>query len=174
MRAWQLRRLGPGSSKKSFEQTVAPERFGDIQLELNAEYRFFLADISGVVINSVFFTDIGNIWFLRENPDFDNGHFELNRLGKDLAIGAGTGLRVDFGPFLYACRLWIPCKKSKCDYTMVCFKTFEKWAVTIRCYVSFLRALISSSKSSMVIASFRLKSPMRVRQRLLRCPPQPS
>ena len=100
MRAWQLRRLGPGSSKKSFEQTVAPERFGDIQLELNAEYRFFLADISGVVINSVFFTDIGNIWFLRENPDFDNGHFELNRLGKDLAIGAGTGLRVDFGPFL--------------------------------------------------------------------------
>jgi len=100
MRAWSLRRLGPGSSKKSFERTVAPDRFGDIQLELNGEYRFFVADIGGVIVNSAIFTDIGNIWFLRENPDFENGHFKLNRLGNDLAIGAGTGLRIDFGPFL--------------------------------------------------------------------------
>jgi outer membrane protein assembly factor BamA len=100
MRGWQLRRLGPGSTKKSFARNIAPDRFGDIQLELNGEYRFFVADIKGVLLNSALFTDIGNIWFLRKNPDFLNGEFKLSRLGEDIAIAAGTGLRVDFGPFL--------------------------------------------------------------------------
>ena len=100
MRAWALRKLGPGSTIKSFDRTVAPDRFGDIQIELNAEYRFFLADMNGVTINSALYTDIGNVWFLRKNPDFPNGEFALNKLWKDIAIGVGTGLRVDFGLFL--------------------------------------------------------------------------
>jgi outer membrane protein insertion porin family len=100
MRAWPLRKLGPGSSLKSFDRTEAPDRFGDIQLELNGEYRFFVADLKGVAINSVLFTDIGNIWYLRKNPDFLNGEFSLRNLGRDIAIGAGTGLRIDFGFFL--------------------------------------------------------------------------
>ena len=41
MRAWRLRKLGPGSVIKDF--TDNPERYGDMQLELNAEYRFLLA-----------------------------------------------------------------------------------------------------------------------------------
>ncbi|MBD0332266.1 MAG: BamA/TamA family outer membrane protein [Chitinophagaceae bacterium] len=100
MRAWPLRKLGPGSTVKSFSRTVAPDRFGDIQLEANGEYRFYLTDMRGVKLNSVLFTDIGNIWYLRENKDFPNGEFQLSRLWKDLAIGAGTGLRIDFGLFL--------------------------------------------------------------------------
>jgi outer membrane protein assembly factor BamA len=100
MRAWPLRKLGPGSNIQSFERTVAPERFGDIQLEMNAEYRFFLFDIGGVLINSALYTDIGNIWFLRQAPGFPGGEFKFRKLWKDLAIGAGTGLRVDFGFFL--------------------------------------------------------------------------
>ncbi|MGI8600297.1 MAG: hypothetical protein ACR2KB_13680, partial [Chitinophagaceae bacterium] len=36
----------------------------------------------------------------RSNPDFPGGRFQLNELGKDIAIGAGTGLRIDFGFFL--------------------------------------------------------------------------
>lgn len=100
MRAWGLRKLGPGSSIKSFERTIAPERFGDMQLELNAEYRFFITEISGVQINSALFTDMGNIWTLRKLPDFENGQFKFNKLWHDLAIGAGTGLRIDFGFFL--------------------------------------------------------------------------
>ena len=100
MRAWPLRKLGPGSALKSFDRTEAPDRFGDVQLELNAEYRFFIADLKGIAINSVLFTDIGNIWYLRSNPDFPGGRFQLNELGKDIAIGAGTGLRIDFGFFL--------------------------------------------------------------------------
>jgi outer membrane protein assembly factor BamA len=97
MRAWGLRKLGPGSTVKSFARTIAPDRFGDIQLEANAEYRFYLAEINGVTLNSALFTDIGNVWFRRYNPDFPGGEFKFNKLWKDIAIGLGTGLRIDFG-----------------------------------------------------------------------------
>jgi outer membrane protein insertion porin family len=97
MRAWALRKLGPGSTIKSFDRTIAPDRFGDIQIETNAEYRFFITEMSGVRLNSVLFTDIGNVWFLRENKDFPDGEFRFSKLWKDIAIGVGTGLRIDFG-----------------------------------------------------------------------------
>ncbi len=98
MRAWGLRRLGPGSAVKPFNE--APDRFGDIQLEANAEYRFPLFNFRGIQFNSALFVDAGNVWFLRENPDFPNGHFNINRLWNDIAVGVGTGLRVDFNFFL--------------------------------------------------------------------------
>ncbi len=101
MRAWQLRRLGPGSTVQSFERTKAPDRFGDLQLELNAEYRFFITQIGVLKINSALFTDAGNIWTIRKNIGFPGSEFHLNKLWKDLAIGAGTGLRLDFGLFLF-------------------------------------------------------------------------
>jgi outer membrane protein assembly factor BamA len=100
MRAWGLRKLGPGSAINSFNRTQAPERFGDMQLELNAEYRFYIAEISGVQINSAVFTDMGNVWTIRRLPNFENGHFKFSKLWHDLAIGAGTGVRIDFGFFL--------------------------------------------------------------------------
>jgi hypothetical protein len=98
MRAWRLRRLGPGSLVRSFQQT--PDRFGDIQLELNAEYRFRLAEVGGVQINSAFFTDIGNVWTLRDDSTLSNENIRLDRFLSDIGIGAGTGLRIDFGLFL--------------------------------------------------------------------------
>lgn len=97
MRAWGVRRLGPGSSIRSFDSTSAPDRFGDLRLEANAEYRFYLFTYGGVSVNTALFTDIGNVWFLRENKDFPGGEFRLNKLAKDIAIGVGTGLRLDFG-----------------------------------------------------------------------------
>ncbi len=98
MRAWGIRRLGPGSTSKTFSSS--PDRFGDIQFEINAEYRFYLTSISGVKLNSALFADIGNIWFLRPHPDFPNGDFKFNNFAKDLAVGIGTGLRIDFDFFL--------------------------------------------------------------------------
>ena len=97
MRAWEVRRLGPGSALKSYDQTIAPDRFGDMRIELNAEYRFYMFSLNGILFNGALYTDIGNVWFLRKNPDFPNGEFQFSRLLKDLAIGMGTGLRVDFG-----------------------------------------------------------------------------
>lgn len=98
MRAWRLRRLGPGSSKKDFASN--PERLGDMQLEFNLEYRFDIAKVSGVRIESALFTDIGNVWGLKKNSGAAEEVFNFSRLGKDLAVGIGTGLRIDFSFFL--------------------------------------------------------------------------
>ncbi|WP_121355045.1 BamA/TamA family outer membrane protein [Flavisolibacter nicotianae] len=99
MRAWSVRKLGPGSAIRPFGRTDAPDRFGDIRLEANAEYRIFLTNYKGIGINTALFTDVGNVWFLRKNDDFPDGEFpnSFAKLWKDLAIGAGTGLRIDFG-----------------------------------------------------------------------------
>ncbi|GAB4092091.1 BamA/TamA family outer membrane protein [Flaviaesturariibacter terrae] len=97
MRGWTLRKLGPGSSIQSFARDVSPERFGDMQLEGNVEYRFQVANVRGVFINSALYSDIGNVWYLRENPAFPNGEFRLSRLWHDIAIDVGTGVRIDFG-----------------------------------------------------------------------------
>ncbi len=106
MRAWGVRKLGPGSSIKSFNQTEAPDRFGDMRLEANVEYRFFLTNLFGFPLEGAFFTDIGNVWFLRDNPDFPDKNipgldpkadqFRLRHLWRDIAVGVGYGLRWDF------------------------------------------------------------------------------
>jgi hypothetical protein len=96
MRAWNIRTLGPGSALKSKDEV--PLRFGDFQLETNVEYRFPLTNVAGVKVNSCFFTDIGNVWFLKANPDFPDGNL-TSEFYKDLAVGIGTGLRIDFDFF---------------------------------------------------------------------------
>ncbi|HMH33126.1 MAG TPA: BamA/TamA family outer membrane protein [Puia sp.] len=104
MRAWQVRQLGLGSSKFYSDTPYAGlDRFGDIQLEGNVEYRFPLGTVFGIKLKSAFYTDIGNIW--NWNP-IDNSvkaqgsDFNLGRFYKELAVGAGTGLRLDFSYFL--------------------------------------------------------------------------
>jgi hypothetical protein len=96
MRAWSLRKLGPGSAIKSFARDVAPDRFGDMRLEFNSEYRFYITQLVGFPMEGALFTDIGNVWFVRKNPDFVGGEFRPDRLWKDIAIGVGTGVRIDF------------------------------------------------------------------------------
>jgi outer membrane protein assembly factor BamA len=97
MRGWSVRKLGPGSAIKSFNRDVAPDRFGDVRLEANGEYRFYMTQIFGFPLEGALFTDIGNVWFLRENTDFPQGDFRISRLWKDLAVDVGYGLRWDFG-----------------------------------------------------------------------------
>lgn len=99
MRAWGLRQLGLGSSVVS-DTSSFRERYGDMQLEMNLEYRFPLASFGSVNIASAFFTDIGNIWNVRSNPALPGANFAVDNLIKDVAIGTGTGLRLDFSYFL--------------------------------------------------------------------------
>lgn len=102
MRAWRLRQIGLGSSVQSdtITKTSYRDRFGDMQLEVNLEYRFRLTSIGSFKIESAVFTDIGNIWSIKNIPGDPDARFSLKRLGQDLAIAAGVGLRVDFTYFL--------------------------------------------------------------------------
>lgn len=100
MRAWGLRQLGLGSSLLSDTSTTFRDRYGDMQLEANLEYRYPIAHYSSLNVNGAVFADAGNIWNVRNDPNNPNSEFDINRLGKDIAIGIGTGLRFDFNYFL--------------------------------------------------------------------------
>ncbi|MFO7997993.1 MAG: BamA/TamA family outer membrane protein [Bacteroidales bacterium] len=94
VRAWRIYSLGPGSYRGT--QDVRFDRYGDIKLEANAEYRFAIYKFW----KGAFFVDAGNVWFLKENPQFPGGEFQIGRFYKDLAIGAGAGVRLDFDFFI--------------------------------------------------------------------------
>ncbi|MDP4263095.1 MAG: BamA/TamA family outer membrane protein [Bacteroidota bacterium] len=101
MRAWSLRRLGPGSTIKDFVGgDGTPDRYGDMQLEANLEYRFPIAKPLGVKVNGALFTDIGNVWLLKNNAGPPEEVFDFSHLGKDIAVGAGAGLRIDLDFFV--------------------------------------------------------------------------
>lgn len=92
MRGWQARSLGPGNSKAD-TTFVIPSQTGDVKLEANLEYRFpMFWKLCGAV-----FTDVGNIWTLKETDGDDSSHthFDLKNLAASLAADWGIGLRVD-------------------------------------------------------------------------------
>ena len=94
MRAWGLRQLGVGRSIVSDTSLGFTDRFGDIQFEMNAEWRFKLFRLFGFNFGGTLFTDIGNIWNHTDNIDGE-GKFKFSRLYNDLAMDIGTGLRWD-------------------------------------------------------------------------------
>jgi hypothetical protein len=98
MRAWGIRRLGPGHATLFFDSI--PDRFGDLQFEFNAEKRFYLFKFFGLNFKSAVFADVGNIWFLRSNQAYPEGDFKFRNFFNDLAVDMGTGLRLDLGFFL--------------------------------------------------------------------------
>lgn len=103
MRAWGLRQLGLGSSVQSEADTSQNgyrDRFGDMQLEANIEYRFPIATIAGIKIASALFADAGNVWNVKSNQVDPKARFSFKNLLTDLAVGVGTGLRIDFSYFL--------------------------------------------------------------------------
>ncbi|MFV0605980.1 MAG: BamA/TamA family outer membrane protein, partial [Niabella sp.] len=90
MRAWQLRRLGPGSTVQYFNgsnsdpsRIIIPDRFGDMQLEANIEYRVPLFAMAGIPVNGALFTDVGNVWLLKKTAGLPDERFNLSRLGTD-------------------------------------------------------------------------------------------
>ena len=90
MRGWNYRSLGPGSYHTE-DQTVNIERIGDIQLELNAEYRF---PIQGS-FNGAVFVDAGNIWNYHANELLPGGVFRFDSFYRQIAMDAGLGIRFD-------------------------------------------------------------------------------
>jgi outer membrane protein assembly factor BamA len=82
MRGWAIRKLGIGSNV--FYDTVAAgtfnDKYADMQLEGNIEYRFNLFQFYGFWMRGAVFTDIGNIWFRNDlNNSLKNAGFRLDR-----------------------------------------------------------------------------------------------
>lgn len=95
MRAWGIRQIGLGSSLLSDTSSIFRDRFGDVQLEANAEYRYPLFNMGSVRVHSALFTDIGNLWNLKNPQSNPNSALRFDRFWRDIAIAAGTGLRFE-------------------------------------------------------------------------------
>jgi hypothetical protein len=90
-RAWEVYRLGPGSSDSGNEFNEA-----NLKMSFNVEYRF---DLLGPFKGAVFI-DAGNIWNVADNVDESARRFDGFRDLDELAVGTGFGFRYDFGLFL--------------------------------------------------------------------------
>ena len=101
MRAWGLRQLGLGTSLAyDTSSSSFKDRFGDMQLEMNLEYRYTIFNFGSFNIGSAFFADAGNLWNMRKDASDPDASLSLNNLGKSIAIDVGTGIRFDFSYFL--------------------------------------------------------------------------
>jgi outer membrane protein insertion porin family len=99
IRAFRIRTLGPGSyeTKLADDGSNFVDQTGDMKIEMNLEYRFpIISYLKGAV-----FADAGNVWLTRGDADEDTpeaeGLFQFNQFYKEIAVGTGLGLRVDFG-----------------------------------------------------------------------------
>jgi outer membrane protein assembly factor BamA len=105
VRAFRIRTLGPGSYHTEQSAFQANES-GDVKIEANSEFRYNLAS----KVKPAFFVDAGNIWFRREPPDKPGSKFSSAFL-KQMAVGAGLGLRLDFSVMLLRFDFSIPLRK---------------------------------------------------------------
>jgi len=88
LRGWLYRTVGPGGYVPVSKDI---ERIGDLQLEINAEYRFPIYNI----FKGAVFVDAGNVWTYRPIETMPNAEFKFNTFYKQIAMDAGIGLRLD-------------------------------------------------------------------------------
>ncbi|NTS43058.1 BamA/TamA family outer membrane protein [Flavisolibacter sp. BT320] len=106
IRAFRSRTVGPGTYVAPLVQGFIPDQTGDIKLELNTEFR---PKISGPLYGALF-VDAGNIWLANTDPNKPGGTFGKNFL-KELAVGAGVGIRLDIQIFVIRLDVAFPIRK---------------------------------------------------------------
>lgn len=94
VRGWSARSLGPGAYNAGTEIDYMKQS-GDISLNLNVEYRTKLVWL----LELAAFIDAGNIWTLADEGQ-TGGQFKWNQFYKQIALGYGIGLRLNFDFFV--------------------------------------------------------------------------
>lgn len=127
IRAWRARSLGPGGMLIDNPNKQGIDQVADIKIEVNAEYRFdLIRQLEGAL-----FVDAGNIWLLNADSTRPNADFDIDRFYKEIAIGAGAGLRLNFGFLLvrfdFGFKIYDPALPEK-----------ERWVFNDRPYLKSL------------------------------------
>ncbi len=124
MRAWAPRGLGPGGHLDSLSlpgnrgSNFLLYQTGDLHVELNLEYRYKLFSF----VKGALFLDIGNVWTLDRDAERCGSQFRFSATSyecgggtffhqpfyKQLAVGAGTGLRMDLSYFIFRLDVSVP------------------------------------------------------------------
>lgn len=91
IRAFGVRSIGPGCYHPGNSGYSYIDQMGDLKLEANLEYRFpLISNLYGAM-----FVDAGNVWLMKKDENRPGGSINAHRLGKDIALGTGFGLRYD-------------------------------------------------------------------------------
>ena len=93
IRAWRARALGPGNVADT--STFGIDQVGELQLEMNLEYRFDLIK----QLEGALFVDIGNIWFWNDESQ-PKANFNMTTFYKAIAIAPGAGVRLNLNFFV--------------------------------------------------------------------------
>ena len=118
LRAFSINSVGPGTYDQENDSLGFLQLGGDVKLELNSEYRFGIYRF----FKGAVFVDAGNVWLLKSNPDTLGNPFSFSRIVKDLAVGAGVGLRVDVSFFVLRFDLATPLRVPWLEQT-------DKWVI---------------------------------------------
>lgn len=94
VRAWHARDLGPGAYNE--RKLKYPNQTGDIKMELNAEYRYKMF----WRLEGALFMDAGNIWAISAADERPGAQFHFDSFYRQIALGYGTGLRLNLGFFI--------------------------------------------------------------------------
>lgn len=101
LRAWATRTIGPGSYSPDY---LSIDQHGDMKFVFNLEYRFKMVSF----LNGALFVDAGNIWSISKNDDRPGALFKWNKFYKEIALGTGFGIRLDFSFFLIRLDFGVP------------------------------------------------------------------
>lgn len=109
IRSFPFRSVGPGRYTTQNEAGgLNPiEQSGDIRLLVNVEYRYNIYKF----LKGAVFMDMGNVWLLRNDPNRPDSQFTFSNFYKQMALGSGAGLRLDFNFFVLRADLGIPLYK---------------------------------------------------------------
>jgi outer membrane protein assembly factor BamA len=108
VRAFRARSVGPGTyALPDSVKRMFVDQSGDIKVETSLEYRFPIYSY----FKGAFFVDAGNIWLTYSDEQRPGSKFRFNSFYRELAIGAGLGLRIDIDFFVIRFDLAFPLRR---------------------------------------------------------------
>ncbi|MCF0053684.1 outer membrane protein assembly factor [Dyadobacter sp. LJ53] len=111
IRAFRARALGPGAYTPDTAsiRLFGYQNFADIRMEFNTELRLKFTKI----INGAVFMDAGNIWSFGspQRAEYDSSAIISSDFIKQIAVGGGIGLRLDFSYLVFRLDLATPFRK---------------------------------------------------------------
>ncbi len=116
LRAYLPRTMGPGAYLDTNAKRV--DQVGDMKILINAEYRGKIYRF----IEGALFADFGNIWLLNPDPDRTGGQISWHFI-EEFAFGAGAGLRLNFGFFIFRFDVAFPLRDPRLPYG-------SRWVIT--------------------------------------------
>lgn len=102
LRAFRPYSLGPGG----YNDTTNIQQVGTIKLAFNFEYRFDIFKI----LQGAFFYDAGNVWIQKKDIKRPLADFDIKRFQKEIAMGVGVGIRLNFTFFIFRLDMAAPLK----------------------------------------------------------------